>query len=116
MSAKGVGRISVVEGMMNSQRYISAMEDRLIPQLKEWFPNNECIHMQDKAPCHVSKQSLKFFSDNSIQLLPWPGNSPDLNPIETLWATVKRRLQGKTISTRNEMISAIIQAWCRINL
>ena len=39
----------------------------------------------------------------------WPPNSPDLNPIENLWAIFKRRVytDGKQISTLHELWKAI---------
>ena len=54
---------------------------------------------------------MKFLQDKDIQVLKWPGNSPDLNPIETMWAIIKRRLKGRTIKTKSQTISAIIKAW-----
>ena len=41
----------------------------------------------------------------------WPGNSPHCNPIETLWAIVKRRIRTKTLTTKNELICELIQVW-----
>ena len=38
--------------------------------------------MQDGAPAHRSKIVTKFLEDNNIRVLEWPGNSPDVNPIE----------------------------------
>ena len=33
------------------------------------------------------------FEDNNIQLLEWPAQFPDLNPIEQLWHHLKSQLQ-----------------------
>ena len=56
---------------------------------------------------------MKFLEDNGVFVLPWPGNSSDLNPIETLWAVIKKRLQCMTIKAKTDMISALIKAWFR---
>ncbi|GFU86262.1 uncharacterized protein TNCV_369181 [Trichonephila clavipes] len=53
-SGKGTGRLYVVKGMMRQDRYKDVLQNRLIPQLEEWFPNGEpYIFMQDGAPCRA---------------------------------------------------------------
>lgn len=113
MSEKGVGRMTVVEGVMNSEKYIQVLRTQVLPQLGDWFPGGEGVFMQDGAPCHTSKVCKKFLSDNNVTVLSWPGNSPDLNPIETLWAILKMRLRCETITNRSQMIAAIIDRWYR---
>lgn len=105
--------MTVVEGMMNSEKYVEVLRNRVLPQLEEWFPNGDGIYMQDGAPCHTARLCKQFLSENNVVVLPWPGNSPDLNPIETLWAILKMRLRGETISNRSQLIAAIIEKWYR---
>jgi len=56
--------------------------------LKEGFLgiyNKEFIFMQDGAPCHTSKSTMKFLDQHKICLLyDWPPQSPDLNVIENI--------------------------------
>ena len=44
--------------------------------------------MQDGAPCYTAKSIKTFLANESIELLDWSGNSPDMNPIENLWEQV----------------------------
>ena len=53
------------------------------------------IFMQDGVPCHCSKIVTDFFRANKITLLEWPGNSPDVNLIENLWAVFKNEVVDK---------------------
>ena len=43
-----------------------------------------------------------------ITVLDWPGNSPDLNPIENLWSIVKNRLRKMDCTTKIKLIEAVI--------
>ena len=96
---------------MNSDKYVEVLQDRLLPLLNTWFPEGDIIFMQNGAPCHTSKVSMKCLEDKRISVLPWPDNSPELNSIETLLAVIKKRLQGVTIKTKTQMIGALIKAW-----
>ena len=68
---------------------------------------------QDLAPCHTSKKVKEYMADNNISCLSWPGNSPDINPIENLWAIVKKRLRSHDCTTKTKLIEAIIAIWHR---
>ena len=75
--------------------------DTLIPQIREWFPNGEkIVFMQDGAPCHTAKSIKTFLANESIELLDWPGNFPDLNPNENLWELVKRKISAEIITKK----------------
>jgi len=110
-SIEGPGTLKPVTGMMNAVAYIEVLERKLIPELADKFPNGDGVFQQDLAPCHTAKKVAKFMTDNNIKTLPWPENSPDLNPIENLWALIKKRLRRHDCTTKPKMIEAVIQIW-----
>lgn len=112
-SYMGVGSLVPIDGMMNSQKYKSMLEQHLNKELEKCQPQGGAILQQDSAPCHKSKEMMKYFQDKEITVLDWPGNSPDLNPIENLWAICKARLRKIDCTTKTKMIEAVIQVWYR---
>ena len=68
--------------------------DNYIEVLKEiflvFYDINECdFFMHDGVSAHSSKGVKKFLTDNNIEVSDWPGNSPNLNPIENAWNVMK---------------------------
>ena len=45
---------------------------------------------QDNDPIHMSDVAKEFIKNKTSELLEWPANSSDLNPIENYWNVIKR--------------------------
>ena len=46
----------------------------------------------DNATAHRARRVREFLENENVEHLDWPTLSPDMNPIENLWAEVSRRL------------------------
>ena len=114
-SKVGLGPLVALEGNMTGEKYIKLLQDTLIPELQA--AGRPMIFMQDNAPCHTANVVRAFMAQNDIELLPWPPQSPDMNPIENLWAIIKRRRQKKygLPKTKAELIEQIFDIWDNID-
>jgi len=109
---KGTGRLYIVDGTMRQQQYLSVLETRFLPQVKEWFPNSEFILMHDSAPCHEAKSVSEWLKKSKIHVLDWPGNSPDMNPVENVWEALKKEIsKDHIITNKKNLIEQLIKAW-----
>lgn len=46
-------------------------------------------------PKHRSQHCTAWQTENGVDVLDWPSQSPDANPIENVWTRVKLTLTGK---------------------
>jgi len=68
----------------SAKSYIQVLDDQL-PTI--WQPG--MVFMQDNAPIHTANVIKNWFIDRGIPVMEWPPYSPDLNPIEVVWAWLK---------------------------
>ena len=95
--------------MMNGARYWQILEEKL----ELFMHQHGTTHfLQDGAPCHKSKLVSAWFQQPpAIQLIDWPGNSPDLNPIENCWSWMKTQLQDCKATSIPELQRHIQELW-----
>ncbi|KAL4494399.1 hypothetical protein ABPG72_019809 [Tetrahymena utriculariae] len=95
---------------VGSDQYIQCLEESLLPFVDDHFDVEEDVFLlQDGAPSHTSKKSKEWFEDTNIEILQNPSWSPDLNPIELIWNTMKQKFKQKLIIKKFEDNSQLTQ-------
>ncbi|KAJ4447737.1 hypothetical protein ANN_09745 [Periplaneta americana] len=79
------------EAGYDDRNWINLAQDRDDGGLMDWFPDGERVFMQGGTPCRKARSVTIFLAENNVAFIPWPGNSPDANPIENLWSIVKKK-------------------------
>lgn len=73
------------------------------------------ICLQDHSPIHNSRAVQNWFErQERLKLLPFIPRSPDLNPIENMWAEVTRSLPTGARNA-DDLWTAIENTWWEVN-
>jgi len=66
---------------------------------------------QDNDPKHTSRLAQAFLQENMPEVMAWPSNSPDLNPIENLWSIVKGNVERRMPKNQDELERFMVEEW-----
>jgi transposase len=110
-SAQGVGGSRFYDGTMDSRLLTDTFTQFMKPHALRTWPAEQWFFLQDNAPYHASVDTQTWLHNNGIDCIDFPSHSPDLNPIENLWADLKRRVELRWPSSITELMEILSEEW-----
>lgn len=117
---QGIGNIEIIEGRMNGAYYRNILKRNLRQSVHSLGLKPSWVFQQDNDPNHTSKLTNSWLSSNRIDVLKWPNQSPDFNPIENLCTKITLRIQRRNLQSLHELkqscreeLKNIIQETCK---
>ncbi len=120
-SAAGPGYLHVFYDNMDGALYKKILDEHLIDVAERDFPAvspaiTQWHFLQDNARYHKGHIHREWFHNKGVSVLDFPPYSPDLNPIENLWAVVAREVEKMQCDTVEELGDAVLKVWDELPL
>jgi transposase len=95
----------LLQGILGTHLIESAELHYDVKHAEQWW------FLQDNDPKHKSRIVRTWLFNHGIQCLDFPPYSPDLNPIEHLWAELARRVEKRPAATMEELQDIVAEEW-----
>jgi hypothetical protein len=108
----GVKELVFLEEAVTAETYVEQCLKAKLHLLKR----KKTIFVQDNARPHIALHTATFLHQEKILLPqpPWPVRSPDLNPLETLWARVQRAVDDSAPTSADELRLSWKNEWEKV--
>ncbi|DBA03798.1 TPA: hypothetical protein N0F65_005688 [Lagenidium giganteum] len=110
-----VGALQICDRNGNAQYYMEILEDNIDATKEVLCLPDDNEFLDDVASCYRAKTVKEYLRLKGINLFKHPAQSPDLNPIENLWANVKAQLYQRPATTKEELAERIKEIWYDID-
>ena len=82
------------------------------PSISTFYGRSKNYYFQqDGASAHTAKSVQAYFEGKKIRVLPWCARSPDLNPIENIWAWMDRKTLDTKVTSVEHLKEVLAATW-----
>lgn len=106
-SASTVTNLVKIKNSLDNVQYRRIVKRELFPYLRR---TNQ-IFMQDNSCIHTANKCMALLARQSFETMDWPALSPDLNPIENVWAYMIRDWPFMAHRTQENLDELVQQRW-----
>jgi len=93
LKERGKDRKGGIDWFIYRERILTPLLYPFVASVQAALPG--VVIMEDNAPAHIHHYHDQPRQQLGMQKLEWPANSPDLNPIETIWCEMKDRIRER---------------------
>lgn len=111
MSGTGVGGLHIFTDTLDAPLMRTILSTHLLPSAARLVPSSTWWFQQDNDPKHTSRLVQHWLFTHGIQTIDFPPYSPDLSPIENLWANLKRRVEHRSARNIDELAVHVREEW-----
>ena len=99
---QGQGCLKIYEPnkTMKTADYLEVIENNLKPSMKK---HKTKVFLHDRASIHISKESQEKIKEEKLEQVLMPATSPDINPIENVFAILKAKMKDQDVFTDRKL-------------
>ena len=112
-SEEGFGNIYCFTNNLNAELLCTIYKTTLLSSARKFFggDNHSWLLQEDNDPKHTSEKAQRWRDENQVNRISWPSQSPDLNPMENVWAVIKANVSNYKPTSTKDLIRIIKKEW-----
>ena len=115
LSSQGTTPLVRLQTRVKAQIYKNIVQDHVVPIIQN-SGFDRATFMQDNAPCHKAKVVMSYLSEQDFEIMDWPPQSPDLDPIENLWKTLGVKVMERNPTNTEDLRVKLQEKWSKISI